>query len=33
MSISMNMIVDIQVTQMQTWNFVRSVTDLRYFLD
>jgi len=29
----MDMIVEIQVTQMLTWNFARSVTDLRYFLD
>jgi len=29
----MNMIVEIQVTQLLTWNVARSVTDLRYFLD
>jgi len=29
----MNMIIAIQVTQLLTWNFARSVTDLRYFLD
>jgi len=29
----MNMLVEIQVTQLLTWNFARSVTDLRYFLD
>jgi len=28
-----SMIVEIQVTQLLTWNFGRSVTDLRYFLD
>ena len=33
LSISMNMTVAIQVTQLLTWNFARSVTDLRYFLD
>jgi len=27
----MDMIVEIQVTQLLTWNFARSVTDLRYF--
>ena len=27
------MIVEIQVTQLLTWNFARSVTDLRYFSD
>jgi len=27
------MIVEIQVTQLPTWNFARSVTVLRYFLD
>jgi len=29
----MDMIVEIQVTQLLTWNFGRSATDLRYFLD
>jgi len=29
----MNMIVEIQVTQLLTWNFARSITDLRYFSD
>jgi len=29
----MDMTVEIQVTQMLTWNFARSVTDLRDFLD
>jgi len=29
----MDMIVEIQVTQLLTWYFGRSVTDLRYFLD
>jgi len=29
----MDMIVEIQVTQLLTRNFARSVTDLRYFLD
>jgi len=29
----MDMIVEIQVTQLLTWNFARSVTDLRDFLD
>jgi len=29
----MDIIVDFQVTQSLTWNFARSVTDLRYFLD
>jgi len=29
----MDMVVEIQVTQLLTWNFARSVTDLRYFLD
>jgi len=29
----MDMIAEIQVTQMATWNFERSVTALRYFLD
>jgi len=29
----MDMIVEIQVTQLLTWNFARSVTDLRYFSD
>jgi len=29
----MEMIVEIQVTQLLTWNFTRSVTDRRYFLD
>jgi len=33
LSISVDMIVEIQVTQLLTWNFARSVTDLRYFLD
>jgi len=28
----MDMIVENQVTQLQTWNFTRSVTDLRYCL-
>jgi len=28
----MDMIVKIQVTQLLTWNFVRSVIDLKYFL-
>jgi len=28
-----DMIVEIQITQLLTWNFARSVTDLRYFLD
>jgi len=32
LSISLDMIVEIQVTQLLTWNFTRSVTDLRYFL-
>jgi len=27
----MNMTVEIQVLQFLTWNFARSVTDLRYF--
>jgi len=27
------MIVEIQVAQLLTWNFARSVADLRYFLD
>ena len=29
----MNMIVEIQVTQLLTWNFARSITYLRYFSD
>jgi len=29
----MDMIVEIQATQLLTWNFARSVTDVRYFLD
>jgi len=29
----MDMTVEIQVTQLLTWNFARSVTDLRYFSD
>jgi len=29
LSISMDMIVEILVTQLLTWNFARSVTDLR----
>jgi len=29
----MDMIVEIQVTQLLSWNFARSVTDIRYFLD
>jgi len=29
----MDMIVEIKVTQLLTWTFARSVTDLRYFLD
>jgi len=29
----MDMIVEIQVTQLLTWYFGRSVTDFRYFLD
>jgi len=29
----MDMIVEIQVTQMLTWNFAQSVADLRYFSD
>jgi len=29
----MDMIVEYQVTQLLTWNFARSVTDLRNFLD
>jgi len=28
-----DMIVEIQVTELLTWNIARSVTDLRYFLD
>jgi len=32
-SISLYMIVEIQVTQLLIWNLARSVTDLRYFLD
>jgi len=33
LSISLDMIVEIQVTQLLTWNFARSIPDLRYFLD
>ena len=33
LSIPMDMIVEIQVTQLLTWTFARSVIDLRYFLD
>jgi len=29
----MDMIVEIQVTQLLSWKFARNVTDLRYFLD
>jgi len=29
----MDMIVEIQVTQLLTWYFARSVTDHKYFLD
>jgi len=29
----MDMIVETQVTQLLTWNFARSVTDLTHFLD
>jgi len=29
----MDMIVEIQVIQLLTWNFARSVIDLRYFLE
>jgi len=29
----MDMIVEIQVTQLLTWNFARRVADLKYFLD
>jgi len=29
----MDMIVEIKVTQLLIWNFARSVTDLRYFLE
>jgi len=29
----MEMIVEIQVTQLLTWTFAWSVTDIRYFLD
>jgi len=33
LSIPVDMIVEIQVTQLLTWNFARSVTNLRYFSD
>jgi len=29
----MDMIVEIQATQLLTWNFARNVIELRYFLD
>jgi len=29
----MDMIVEIMVTQLLTWNIARIVTDLKYFLD
>jgi len=29
----MDMIVEIQVTKLLTWNFARSITGLRYFSD
>jgi len=29
----MDMLVEIQITQLLTYNFEQSVTDLRYFLD
>jgi len=29
----MDMIVEYQITKLLTWNFARSVTDLRYFLE
>jgi len=32
-NISADTIVEIQVTQLLTWNFARSVTDLRYCLN
>ena len=33
LGISLDTIVEIQATQLLTWNFARSITDLRYFLD